>query len=78
MVHFHCKVSFDLSEFQISWSLTGTPFVYPIVVLCHEVPATLVLQDWSLHMPLWITDGVDLGVGQLIILVMGLGSCRVS
>lgn len=50
MVHFHCKVSFDLSEFRISWFLAGTPFGYAIVVLCHEVPAALVLQDWPLHM----------------------------
>lgn len=56
MVHFHCKVSFDLSEFRISWFLAGTPFGYPIVVLCHEVPAALVLQDWPLHMLLWIID----------------------
>lgn len=56
----------------------GTPLDYPAVALCGGDPAALGLQDPSLQVFQQIADGIDLGVGQLITLVLGLGSCRVG
>ena len=55
------------------WALIGTPLGYPVVALCRGGPAALGLQDLSLHVLQQITDGVDVGVGQLIALILGLG-----
>ena len=44
-----------------------------LVVLCHGNPAAFVLQDWPLHMLLQFIDGVDVEVGQLKVLDLGLG-----
>ena len=60
------------------WTLIGTPLGYPVVALCHGGPAALGLQDLSLHMLQQITDGLDVGVGQLIALILGLGGFWVS
>ena len=46
-------------------------------ILCHGDPSALSLKDQSLHMLLQIIIWVDVGVGQLITLVLGLGSYRV-
>lgn len=52
---------------------TGTPLGYPVAVLCHGDPAALYLQIWPLHMLQQFIDEVDVGVGQIIALVLGLG-----
>ena len=41
------------------------PLGYPVVVQRHGDPAALGLLNRSLHMLQQITDGVDVGVGQL-------------
>lgn len=46
-------------------------------ILGHGDPSALGLKDQSLHMLLQIIIWVDIGVGQLITLVLGLGHCRV-
>ena len=56
-----------------SWILTKSPLGYPAVALCHEDPAALDLQDWSLHTLQQFIDRVDVGVGQLKALNLGLG-----
>ena len=58
--------------------LTETPLGYPVFVLCHRDLVTLGLQDWPLHVLQQIIDGVDVGVGQLIGIVLGLGGCGVG
>ena len=55
----------------VSDTLTGTPLGYPIVALCHGDPAALGLPDWPIHLLQKIIDEVNVGVGQLIILVLG-------
>lgn len=40
-------------------------------------PAALDLQARPLHMLQQVMDGVDVGAGQVITLVLALGSCRV-
>ena len=45
---------------------------YP-VVLCHEDSEALDLQDWPLHTLQQFIDGIDVGVGQLKALDLGLG-----
>lgn len=57
------------------WALSGTPLGHPIVALCHVHPEDLGLQDQPLHGLQQIIDGKDVGVSQLIILVLGLDSC---
>lgn len=47
---------------------------YPVVVLCYRAPVTLDCQDlWLSHMLWKIIDEVDVGMGQLIALDLGLG-----
>lgn len=55
-------------------ALTGAPLGYLAVALCCRNPIALDLQDKSLHRLEQIKDGM----GQLITLVSGLGSCRVG
>ena len=59
-------------------ALAGTPLEYLSVALYCGDPAALGLQDRPLHMLQQITDGVDVGSGQVINLVLGLGSDRVG
>lgn len=58
------------------WALTGTPIGCPVVALWHGGPAALSQQDQSLHMLQQVTDGMDIGVSQLITLVQGC--CKVD
>ena len=60
------------------WALTRTPLGYPVAVLCHGDQTALNLQDLSLHVFQQIIDGMDVGVGQLITLFLGLGSYRID
>ena len=47
--------------YTVDAALTGTPFGYLVVTLCHEDPAALGLHDPSLPVLPQITDGVDVG-----------------
>ena len=58
-------------------SLTRIPLRYPVVALCHGGPAALDLQDWSLHSLQQFIDGVDVVVGRLRALDLGLGGSGV-
>ena len=49
------------------------PHLDLVIALCHEDPAALELQDWTLHTLQQFIDGVDVGVGQLKALDLGLG-----
>lgn len=55
------------------WALTGTPLGYPAVSLCRGDPAALDLQDRPLHTLQQLIDGVNVGMGQLIALLPGMG-----
>ena len=44
-----------------------------MVNLCHGDPAALDLQGWSLPVLQQFIDGVDVGVGQYVVLDLGLG-----
>lgn len=57
-------------------ALTGTFLGYPVVALCCVDPSALGLQDQTLHVPLQITNAVDVRVDQLINLVLVPGSGR--
>lgn len=52
--------------------------IHPLVALCCGHSAALGLQDWPLHMYQKIIYGMNVGMGQLIILVLCLGNCRSS
>lgn len=58
--------------------LTRTSLGYPVVALCHGDPKALKLKSWLLHMPQHFTDGINVGVGQLTALDLGLGSSWAS
>ena len=53
--------------------LTRTPLGYPVVALCHGDLVALDLQDQLLHTLQQFIDGIDVGVGQLKSLDLGLG-----
>lgn len=56
--------------------LTVTPLSYPVVALCREDPTALDLKDWSFHLLQQFIGRVDVPVGQLRPLDLGLGgSC---
>ena len=55
------------------WILTGSPLGYTFVSLCHGDPTTLDLQDQPFHILWQFIDGVDVGMGQLKALDLGLG-----
>lgn len=70
---------------SLAWS-EASGFYYTIhvgpsldiqLLLCGGDPAALGLQGWSLHVFPQSIDGVDVEVGQLITLDLGLGGCRV-
>jgi hypothetical protein len=78
LANVHCHESpvwFEASGFccpisnRSSWGLLG----YPVVVRCHEDPAALNLWDWPLHTLQQFTNRVDVGLGQLKALDLGLG-----
>lgn len=50
----------------------------PDATLCYGDPAALFLWVRFLYVFQQIIDGVDVGAGQVITLVLGLGSCRVG
>lgn len=52
------------------WALTGTPLGI-LSVLCHGDPGALDLWDQNLHLLQQFFDGVDVGMGRLIALVLG-------
>lgn len=54
-------------------TLTKTFLVHLAVVLSHENPVAIVLQDQSLHILQQVLDGVDVKVGQPKAQVVGLG-----
>lgn len=47
------------------WVLTEAPLDFHVFALCHGDHTALDLWDWSLYMLQQITDGVDVGVGQV-------------
>lgn len=53
--------------------LTMTPLSYPVVALCRGDPTALDLKDWPLHLLQQFIDRVDVRVGQLRPLDLGLG-----
>lgn len=55
----------------LCWTLTET---LPVVTLCCGNPAAVGLGVSPFHVPQQIVDGVDVGVGQFITLVLSLGS----
>lgn len=70
----HCNEFWFLRHYCY-WVLIETPFRY-LVTLSHGDPETLGLKDGFLHMLQNSIDGMDVRVGQLITLVLGLhGSC---
>lgn len=56
----------------------GIPLGFPVVVLCHGDPVVLDLSVHPLHILQQLIDCVDIGVGQLVALVLGLGSSWVG
>lgn len=51
---------------------TGTLLRYPAVAMCHGDPVALILNDQTpLCAAVQITDGVEVGVGKLITLLLG-------
>ena len=54
------------------WILTRFPLRYPVVALCHGDSAVLDLQVQSFQSLQQITDGVDVVVGYLKALDLGL------
>jgi hypothetical protein len=58
--------------------LTRTPLGYPLVVQCLGGHAALDLQDWPLHALQQFIDGMDVRVGQLKALDLGLGGRSVG
>lgn len=55
----------------LCWALTET---LPVVTLCCGNPTAVGLGVSLLHVPQQIVDGMDVGVGQFITLVLSLGS----
>jgi hypothetical protein len=51
----------------------GSSQGYPVAVLCRGDPAALNLQDWPYHTLQQFIAGVDVEVGQLKALDLGLG-----
>ena len=64
----------DLLHYQY-WILSGTHLGYSLVALGH---AALDLQDWPFYVLQQLTDGVDVGLGQLKALDLSLGGSRVG
>lgn len=60
------------------WILTWTPFTCTAVALCHGDTVPLVLQDWVFHIPHQFLDWVNVGMGQLKALDLGLGGRSVG
>jgi len=76
LANVHCIKSlvwFEVSGFYYTFNTHGTPLSYPVVTLCHRDPAVLVLQDWPFRALGQFIDGVDIRVGQLKGLDLGLG-----
>lgn len=53
------------------------PYGYPVVTMCCGDPAVLCQQDQSLPIFHQILGWVDIGMSQLITIVLGLGRCTV-
>ena len=74
IANIHCNESlvwFEASGFCYTIN-AGSSQGYPVAVLCRGDPAALNLQDWPYHTLQQFIDGVDVGVGQLKALDLGL------